>query len=103
MADHPTIGRTNHALALTESSDAAYTILYGTDQSYRLNLTNISGIAAAVPASSIILGFRASIVGYLYDDADTLVTLPVAARTHYPYVFNRITTSSTATTLHGCY
>lgn len=44
-----------------------------------------------------------NIVGYTHDDPDTLVTIPVAARTHYPYVFKRITTSSTATTLHGCY
>lgn len=54
----------NHALALTENSDTAYSILYGTDQSYRLNLTNLSGIAAAIPVSSVILGFTASITGW---------------------------------------
>lgn len=45
-----------------------------------------------------------NIAGYLYDDPDTLITLPVAARTHYTYVFKRIIASgTTATTLHGCY
>ncbi|CAB4142461.1 hypothetical protein UFOVP448_10 [uncultured Caudovirales phage] len=57
-------GWTNHALALTANSDHAYTILYGVDESYRLNLTNLNGIASEIASGSTILGFKTSITGF---------------------------------------